>query len=179
MLKWIKERMKLDSVYQKVKFSIWEFAISVQQRTGLRKETQKRMMWREYYIEHAQKAKGGGLSEAEAKLQWQKWEADKSHGRDWKGPRGHLRLEVPLYDDLYSFDEYSKNRELSKKEKLTSKQASSDVMDSRLKMLAGAGGGSSSTDLGSSKWTAIENHMLSHGLSTDTLEPDGRGAGHE
>ena len=41
MLKWIKERMKLDSVYQKVKFSIWEFAISVQQRTGLRKETKK------------------------------------------------------------------------------------------------------------------------------------------
>ena len=93
---------------------------------------------------------------------------------DWKGPRGHLRLEVPLFDvdDLYSFDEYSKNRELSKKEKLTSKQASSDVMDSRLKMLAGAGGGGSGTDLGSSKWTAIENHMLSHGLSTDALEPD-------
>lgn len=81
-------------------------------------------------------------------------------------------MEVPLFDDLYSFDEYSKNRELSKKEKLTSKQASSDVMDSRLKMLAGAGGGGSGTDLGSSKWTAIENHMLSHGLSTDALEPD-------
>ena len=81
-------------------------------------------------------------------------------------------MEVPLFDDLYSFDEYSKNRVLSKKEKLTSKQASSDVMDSRLKMLAGAGGGGSGTDLGSSKWTAIENHMLSHGLSTDALEPD-------
>ena len=25
MIKWIKERMKLDSVYQKVKFNIWEF----------------------------------------------------------------------------------------------------------------------------------------------------------
>ena len=171
MVKWIKERMKLDSVYQKVKFSIWEFVITVQQRTGLRKEVKRRMMWKEYFIQHAQKPKGGGLSEAEAQLQWTAWEKDKSHGRDWKGPRGHLRLEVPLYDDLVGFDEYAKQRELSKKEKLSSKQASSgELVDSRLKMLAGAG--SSTDDMGGSKWGAIEDHMLNNQLSTDALEPD-------
>ena len=111
------------------------------------------------------------MSEAEAKLQWQAWESDKSHGRDWKGPRGHLRLEVPLYDDLVGFDEYAKQRELSKKEKLSSKQAASgELVDNRLKMLAGAG--SSTDDMGGSKWGAIEDHMLNNQLSTDALEPD-------
>ena len=159
---WVKERRKMQAAGERIKFNIWQFVISLQHSEGERLEARGRMMWRSYFLTWSQSDEGGNLSEQEAKKQWQEYESDKSVARDYRGPGGHIRLKVPMFDDVVEFKQLSRNRELSKSEKLNSKSMLENkgrAAGLRLKMLVG-GGGSAADNMGDQQsWDAIRQKM--------------------
>lgn len=136
----IKEREAACKTGEKLKFSVSEFKLSWQSSQGIRGESEGELMWEGEYYEWATKtAKGGYLSMEEAKLNWQRWLSDENHPRDEGGPRNYLRLYVKTKDKIIDFQELSKQKELSKTEKL-GKKTNEAVIASRLKMVTGEDG---------------------------------------
>ena len=176
---WVRERRKATAVREKVKFGVWEFAVSLQSREGARHEGRSRMMWRGYFLTLSQSEEGGSLSEAEAKQKWKEYESDPAIARDQKGPRGHLRrhlrLKVPMFEDVIEFKEGARQREITKSEKLNKKsmQENKDGARSlRMKMVLGAAGGNA-MDIGEkNEWAEMEGKMKSSNFDGEiALQP--------
>ena len=172
---WVKERKKMQAAGDKVKFNIWQFVISLRHSEGERIEARGRMMWRSYFLSWCQTDEGGNLSEQEGKKQWQEHEANKKLARDFNGPGGHLRLKIPMFDDVVEFKQLSRDRELSKSEKLNPKamlENKGGAARLRMKMLVG-GGGSSTDNMGDAQsWNAIRDKMNSSQMDGElALQP--------
>ena len=56
------------------------------------------MMWEREYTEEAHDTYMGNMTNEEAKHQWEEWKNNPGHPSDHDGPRGFLRLEVPMGD---------------------------------------------------------------------------------
>ena len=172
---WVKERQKASAAGEKIKFAIWEFAVSLQQREGARHESRGRMMWRGYYLSWAQTEEGGSLSEAEARSKWKDFEANRAIARDNKGPHGHQRLKVPMFDDVVEFKEIAQQRELSKREKLnktTMEENKGGAASLRMKMVVGAAGGAALEVGPKDEWANISSRMKHASFDGDVaLQP--------
>ena len=137
----VKERKKVMAAGEKMKFNIWEFAVTLMHTEGERLERRGRMMWKSYFLSWAQSDEGGNYSEHQAKQKWKEFEEDKTVTRDCRGPGGHLRLKIPMYDDIIDFKELARKRELKKGERLNSKAMAENKgggASLRIKMVAGA-----------------------------------------
>ena len=169
---WIKEREKNVAAGTKLKFSIMDFTISLRKTEGSRSESKGRMMWKAYFLTWAQSIEGGSYSEKEAEALWKQYEADPKIPKDQKGPHGHTRCKVPMFDDVTDYSDLSKQRELAKREKVSKKVASDDAaMSSRVRMLLGAGG--EAVDKFSNDWEQVQEKMVANNLdSGSALEPN-------
>ncbi|CAE7468859.1 unnamed protein product [Symbiodinium sp. CCMP2592] len=150
-----REKNRLLSVGEKIQFNVMDFIVRLKKSEGTRYARIAEMMWEIEYIEWATKtARGGYLSKEEAGANWDRWKADVTHTRDHKGPRGFLRLKVTgsaesafvnVTDRVEEYNDFSKEREVEKREKIGKKAAqNAQVMGDRLKLVfAGSAGGDS------------------------------------
>lgn len=113
-----KTREEASRLSQKIKFSLVTFREEYKSRSGVMNNAEAEMMWEGEYFEYAKTAKAGFLSEAEMKANWQAWLADPEHPRDNDGPRGFLRLAVRTKDKIVDYSDMSKERTLSREEKM-------------------------------------------------------------
>ena len=79
-------------------FPLLQFMSEISVEGGKRVERAFKMMWEREYIEEAQKTYMGNMTNEEAKRQWADWKNNPDHPSDHDGPRGFLRLEVPMGD---------------------------------------------------------------------------------
>ena len=79
-------------------FPLLQFMSEISVEGGKRVERAFKMMWEREYIEEAQKTYMGNMTNEEAKRQWEDWKNNPDHPSDHDGPRGFLRLEVPMGD---------------------------------------------------------------------------------
>ena len=91
----------------------------VKATTGKRFEREAPMMWEGQYKEWAGSAAGGFLTPDEAQAQWDAWDKNEFHCRDWDGPRGYMQLAVTGYAKrVVEFDEVAKSKSYKGEQKL-------------------------------------------------------------
>ena len=135
----IKAREKASKEGEKLKFNIVTFQIHWKSTEGKRVQVEADMMWEGEYKEYAKTAKAGFLTDAEADSNWKAWLADPSHPSDDDGPRGYKRLAVKTGKKLLDFEETSKEKNLTKEEKL-GKKTTEEQLAARLKLVYGNAG---------------------------------------
>ena len=109
------------------KFSIAEHKRRIKHRKGNTKVKHREWMWEKEYCEEMSKTKHGNLTEGEAKAKWRELEkACKPQHKDYKGPRGMLRMKIHVadYEDSFSGIESEEELEISagSKKKQTAEQ---------------------------------------------------------
>ena len=132
----VKARDKAKKNAEKIRFSIQSFRLTYRSSSGVRGAQEGEMMWEQEWYEEARRAKHGYLTREEAETKWKAWLGDPKHPKDSKGPRGYTRLWIKTADKLSWYDDISKDKELSKEEKL-GKNAKESVLAARMQMLTG------------------------------------------
>ena len=87
------------------KFSLLTWKKTLTLAHGSRASGRAKMMWENEFIEHKNTTAEGNVPRHEAISLWKQLEADPQVRRDFKGPRGNLRLRVALGDYDSDFDE--------------------------------------------------------------------------
>ena len=108
----------------------------VSAKSGQRYEAKTKMMWEREYYEEAAKTAMGNLTSEEAARQWNVWKNNPDWPRDNEGPRGFLRLEVPIGDFGQKYSDLATGRRLSGLDK-TKKRADEDDFDNMLQSALG------------------------------------------
>lgn len=85
--------------------------------TGQRYMGKTKMMWEREFYEEAAKTAMGNMTQEEAARQWAEWLGNPEWPRDNEGPRGFLRLEVPIGDYGARYTEFASGRVVSIQDK--------------------------------------------------------------
>ena len=93
-----------------VRFALGVWKDRYSQRSGTRVEREGEMMWHGEFLEFCRTAKMGWLTPEESEAKWQALVQDPKTKRDRDGPRGFLRVRVPVRDTVNQFDEGSHER---------------------------------------------------------------------
>jgi len=125
-----KERQVRMTKAGHIRFQMTTLIQEVRAQTGLRKEKESELMWEGEFYEWAKGPKAGYLTEPEMRGQWKAFLADAKIARDSCGPRGYLRLAIPIKDSVKKFEELSRHRSLSQEEKC--RKVSPEQMQSKL-----------------------------------------------
>ena len=125
------------------------------------------MLWKGAYAEWAKSAAGGYLQPEEIDAQWDKWEKDPDHPRDWRGPRGSFRLAVLNHTTkVTKFQGVTETKGLQRAGNI-----SKSVGDDELARMAQVHLSSSSSKLGFGEISKqLGRNVAMHG----TVEADGR-----
>ena len=116
-----------------IRFAIGVWKDRYIQRSGTRIERQGEMMWHGEFLEFCRTAKMGWLTPEESEARWQELVNDKQSKQDRGGPRGFLRVRVPVRDMVTQFDEGSHERSFDRE---SSKINVTKLSDAELKRKA-------------------------------------------
>lgn len=113
-----KSRAITEKGIQKVKFSVHGFMQEWKASEGLRKEAVYEMMWEGEFFEFARSAKGGFLTDSEARDMWRQLLDDAQVPKDDMGPRGYKRVSIKVADRSSKYEDLSRSQSARREEKL-------------------------------------------------------------
>ena len=105
--------------------------------TGRRYAGRTKMMWEREFMEEAGKTYMGNMTAEEAARQWKEWLNNEDWPRDNEGPRGFLRLEVPIGDFGEAYTEFNSGRSVNFIDKTKRKGKQEDLDDMLNQLVAG------------------------------------------
>lgn len=176
-----KSRDNREKAGSRVKFTMNVLVQEIRSQMGTRKTREYEMMWEAEFYEAAKTAKFGYLTKEEMEVMWNQFLQNPEAARDNCGPKGFLRLAIPVKDKIADFEEIARSRSLRQEEKL-SKNVSAETLRSRAGMVMNldmdvGGQTGMSTDIDRTK--ALSAHSCARGVARCMPQCMSKGVGPE